>query len=101
MSRAGLCLAVLLALPLSAEKPFEFWPGAQYDSRIPTYHQVLGYDAGAQITASADILRYFDALSAATNRIKVFPYAESWEKRKLVYAAIGSLANVDRLPEIT
>ena len=44
MSRAGLCLAVLSILPLSAKKNFEFWPGAQYDPRIPTLHQVLGYD---------------------------------------------------------
>lgn len=100
MSRAGLCLAVLLVFPLSAEKAFEFWPGAQYDPRIPTFRQTLGYEPGAQITSSADILRYLDALAGASSRVKVFPYAESWQKRKLVYAALGSEANLKRLPEI-
>jgi len=100
MSRAGLCLAVLFVFPLCAQKPFEFWPGAQYDPRIPTFQHSLGYDPGAQITSSADILRYLDTLAAASSRIKVFPYADSWEKRKLVYAAVGSEANLKRLPEI-
>jgi hypothetical protein len=100
MSRAGLCLAVLLVAQLFAKNPFEFWPGAQHDPRIATIHQVLGYDPGEKITSSADILRYFEALAAASGRIKVFPYAESWEKRKLIYAAIGSDANVKRLAEI-
>src|SRR5580704_12997530 len=100
MSRAVLYLAIALALPLSAEKPFEFWPGAQYDPRIPTIHQALGYDPGEQITSSADILRYFDALAAASPRVQVFSYAQSWEKRKLIYAAVGSEANLKRLAEI-
>src|SRR6266571_821013 len=100
MSRASLCLTVLLVAPLLAEKPFEFWPGARYDPRIPTVHQVLGYSAGEQITSSADILRYFDALAAASGRVKVFPYGESWEKRKLIYAAVGSEANLKRLADI-
>src|SRR5438045_8839713 len=100
MGRAGLCLAVLLALALSAEEPFEFGPGAQYDSRIPTFRQTLGYDPCAQITSSAGILRYLDALAGATNRIKVFPYAESSEKRKLIYAAIGSTSYPTRTPAV-
>src|SRR5216684_359431 len=87
MSRAGFCLAVLFVFPLCAEKPFEFWPGTQYEP-------------GNQITSSTDILRYLEALAAASNRIRVFPYAESWEKRKLVYAAVGSEADLKRLPEI-
>lgn len=55
---------------------------------------------GRQITSSTDILRYLAALAAASGRIRVFPYAESWEQRKLVYAALGSEANLKRLREI-
>lgn len=100
MSRAGICLALALALPLCAEEPFEFWPGAQYDPHIPTVQQVLGFEDGDQITSSSDILRYLDALAAASTSLRVSPYAETWEKRKLVYAAVGSEANLKRLPEI-
>ena len=93
---------LLLAIaPLYAQKPFEFWPGTSYDSKIPTFHQVLGYDAGDRVTSSEGIVRYMQALaSAAPNRLKMFDYGETWEGRKLIYAAVGSEANIRRLTEI-
>jgi len=82
---------LLLALaPLYAQKPFEFWPGTSYDSKIPTFHQVLGYDAGDRVTSHAGIMRYMEALAAAApSRLKIFDYGETWEGRKLIYAAVG------------
>ena len=95
-----LALAALAVLPAAAQK-FEYWPGASYDPRIPTYQTILGYEAGERITSHTGILRYLDALAAAASpRIKIFDYAESWEGRRLVYAAVGSEANIRRLPEI-
>ncbi|MGB7721332.1 MAG: M14 metallopeptidase family protein, partial [Bryobacteraceae bacterium] len=93
---------LLLAIaPLYAQKPFEFWPGTSYDSKIPTFRQVLGYDAGDRVTSSEGIVRYMQALAAAApNRLKVFEYGETWEGRKLIYAAVGSEANIRRLTEI-
>ena len=38
--------------------------------------------------------------AAAPNRLKVFDYGETWEGRKLIYAAVGSEANIRRLTEI-
>ena len=92
--RRAVVLAALFVFPLCAQKPFEFWPGTQYDPRVPGFLQTLGYEPGAQITSSADILRYLDALAGASSRIKIFPYGETWEKRRLVYAAVGSDANL-------
>jgi hypothetical protein len=93
---------LLLAIaPLYAQKPFEFWPGTSYDSKIPTVHQVLGYDAGDRVTSHAGIVRYMEALAAAApTRMKMFDYGETWEGRKLIYAAVGSEANIKRLTEI-
>jgi hypothetical protein len=88
------------AATLFAQKPFEHWPGAAYDARVPTFRAVLGYDPGDQITPHAGILHYLEALASATPRIKVFTYGESWEGRKLVYAAVGSETNIGRLPVI-
>ena len=85
---------------LLATLPFEFWPGATYDARVPTFRHVLGYDPGDRITSDDGILRYLDALAVASGRLKVFEYGESWEGRKLVYAAIGSESNIRRLDEI-
>jgi hypothetical protein len=94
---------LLLAAMCAAhgQSKFEFWPGASYDPAIPTIEKVLGYKPGERISSHANLMRYFDALAAAApNRMKVFEYAKSWEGRKLVYGAIGSEANIRRLPEI-
>jgi hypothetical protein len=99
MFRAIALLALLT--PLYAQKPFEYWPGAAYDPKIPTFRQVLGYDPGERITTYDGIARYMQALaSAAPARMKVFDYGETWEGRKLIYAAVGSEANIRRLAEI-
>ena len=96
-----LSVLLLAIAPLYAQKPFEFWPGTSYDSKIPTFHQVLGYDAGDRVTSHAGIVRYMEALAAAApNRLKMFDYGETWEGRKLIYAALGSEANIRRLTEI-
>jgi hypothetical protein len=72
-----------------------------YDSKIPTQRQVLGYDPGEKVTSHAGLVAYMEALAAAApTRMKVFEYGASWEGRKLIYAAIGSEANIRRLAEI-
>jgi hypothetical protein len=98
MKRCALLAAAALCF---AQKPFEFWPGTAYDPKIPTVRQVLGYDSGDKVTSYAGLVRYMEALAAAAPaRMKVFDYGETWEGRKLIYAAIGSEANIRRLPEI-
>lgn len=80
---------------------FEFWPGAQYDPSIPTMRQVLGYDSGERISSHANLMRYMEALAAAApSRMKIVEYGRSWEGRKLIYAVIGSEANLRRLAEV-
>ncbi|HJT86548.1 MAG TPA: M14 family zinc carboxypeptidase, partial [Bryobacteraceae bacterium] len=97
MPRLPALLLLAAAVPLWPQQLPEFWPGANYDPRIPTFRQVLGYDAGQRITSHAGILRYLDALAAASPRVRIFEYGETWEGRKLVYAAIGSEANIRKL----
>lgn len=90
-----------LAAPVFAQKPFEYWPGATYDPKLPTVRQVLGYEAGDKVTSHAGLVKYMEALAAAAPaRMKVFEYGESWEGRKLIYAALGSETNMRRLSEI-
>jgi murein tripeptide amidase MpaA len=96
-----LLFLLLAAALLYAQKAFEFWPGTSYDSRIPTVRQVLGYEAGDRVTSHAGIVRYLETLAAsAPSRMKMFDYGETWEGRKLVYAAVGSEANIRKLGEI-
>jgi hypothetical protein len=90
-----------VALVCLAQKPFEYWHGASYDPKIPTVRHVLGYDPGDKITSHSGLIRYMEAIAAAApTRMKVFDYGESWEGRKLIYAAVGSEANIRRLAEI-
>src|ERR1700730_4633059 len=94
-------LPVMLCATISAQTRFEFWPGTNYDSKIPTVRQVLGYDPGDRVTSHAGIVRYLEALTAAApNHIRMFDYGETWEGRKLVYAAVTSEANLRKLAEI-
>ena len=96
------CLVLLLAATAAfSQTKFEMWPGATYDPAVPTVQKVLAFAPGERIASPEELVRYFDALAAAQpNRIKVFDYAKSWEKRRLIYAAIGSEANIRRLAEI-
>ncbi len=99
MRIAALLLAS--ALLLGAQTKFEMWPGATYDPAVPTPKKVLGYDFGDRVSSHANIVKYMNALAAAEpNRIKVFEYGKTWEGRELIYAVIGSEANIKRLPEI-
>ncbi len=94
--------ALLSNAAQSDESSANFWPGASYDPAIPTFRQVLGYDAGERISNHAAMLRYFEALErAAPERIKLHRYAVSWEGRQLIYAAIADPANLARLDSIT
>jgi hypothetical protein len=94
-------LLLLFALGTFAQPKFEYWPGASYDPAVPTLKKVLGYDFGDRISSHANIVRYLNALAAAEpNRVKVMDYGRTWEGRELVYAVIGSEANLKRLPEI-
>jgi len=96
------CFVLLLAAAAAfSQSKFEMWPGATYDPAVPSVQKVLSYSPGERIAAPEELVRYFEALAAAQpNRIKVFDYAKSWEKRRLIYAAIGSEANIRRLADI-
>ncbi|HJS72978.1 MAG TPA: M14 metallopeptidase family protein, partial [Vicinamibacteria bacterium] len=71
------------------------------DPGVPTFEKVFSHAPGERILSHAQILAYVDALAAAKpERMRVFEYARTWEGRKLVYAMIGSEANMARLEEI-
>jgi Zinc carboxypeptidase len=94
-------LLIVCALTAAAQTKFEYWPGANYDPSVPTPQKVLGFDFGERIANHVNLVKYLEALAAAEpNRMKLFDYGSSWEGRKLVYAVIGSEANIRRLPEI-
>ena len=102
MVRASiLSLISTLVLVGSASAQEAFWPGVSYDASVPTMEQVLGHAPGDRIVSHAEMLEYLEALTEARPaQIQVQEYARTWEGRELVYAVIGSPANMGRLDEI-
>lgn len=100
---AALLLAVTI-VPAAAKSPEDmalYWPGVTYDEAIPRIEQVLGYQPGTVITRPEHALAYFRALEAAApERIEIFEYATSWERRPLIYAVIGTPERLDNLGAI-
>src|ERR1041385_978397 len=70
-------------------------------SSVPTPKQILGYELGDKFSSHGRIEKYVLALrDAAPNRVRVFPYGESYEGRTLYLVAFGSSENLNRLEEI-
>ncbi len=97
---AALFLVVCGSVVPAAGAGFDFWPSAKYDPAIPTFRGVLGYEPGERISSPDQLVAYLRALEAASPRIRTFEYGQSWEGRKLIYAAIGSEANLRRLDDV-
>ena len=90
----------MAAAPASGQT-YEFWPGTRYDASVPTLEKIAGHRHGERITAPEDIVRYLRALAEARPaQMRVWEYGRTWENRPLIYAVIGSEANLRRLDEI-
>jgi hypothetical protein len=86
-----------LLAPLSNGEVVELPP---LDEKVPRPDAVLGYPVGSRFTHWERIVAYFDALAAASPRVKVWEYGRTYEGRPLELAAISSPANLARLEEI-
>ncbi len=97
----GLLSISVTALIASEATDSEMWPGARYDESIPTFDDILGHAPGEWIVSHPDALRYLRALeSASAGRMKVFTTGETWERRELVYAVIGTKQRLDALDDL-
>lgn len=76
-------------------------PGTGYDPDAPRMEDVIGHALGEAVSAPDELRRGFEALAAAyPERIRLFPYATSWEGRELFFAVIGTperIANLDAI----
>ena len=75
-------------------------PGASYDPRVPTPRSVLGHELGDRFTSHRAMTRYFEAVAAATRRVKVDTIARSFEGREMFLITVSSEANMARLEQI-
>jgi hypothetical protein len=74
---------------------------ATYDGTVPAPKKVLGYELGSKQASNADILKYWDAVDRASDRVVTGTFATSWQGQPLRYALVGSPTTLSRLPRIT
>ncbi len=73
---------------------------ADYDPAIPTYTETLGYAPGEAITTHREMLRYLQTLAAASDRVSMRTYGQTYQGRDLVTAVVSSPENIARLEKI-
>jgi hypothetical protein len=95
-----LALGLVLAPVAAAAQPFEFFPGANYDPSVPTLEQVVGHTWGDRLTMPHEVECYLQALAAASPKVELVRYAESWEGRSLYYLVVASETNLARVDDI-
>ncbi|UCH10893.1 MAG: peptidase M14, partial [Fidelibacterota bacterium] len=86
---------------LYAELGIEGWvEGTDYDPSIPTYAEVLGYAPGEALTTHREMLRYLSTLAAASDRVVLETYGESYQGRELAIAVVSSPDNLASIEQI-
>lgn len=94
----------MLILPVDSifgqHRSFDFDPDLEYASDIPSPKDFLGYELGEEYTPHSDVMRYFKTLAEVSDRMTLETYGETYEGRKLVYAAISSENNQSMMGEI-
>lgn len=98
-----LALSFLSCLVAQDENPFErfvFEPALFYDEAIPSPESALGYELGARFTEYARVVRYFEQLAEASDRVRLNQYGETYEGRPLINLVITSAEHQARLEEV-
>lgn len=94
----GLSTAHAQELPFDSDVPL---PGVTgYAAGIPTPDDVMGHRIGTRHTIPHQVVDYFEAVAAASDRVVYGEHARSYEGRKLVHAIVTSPANHARLEAI-
>ena len=71
-----------------------------YDPSVPTPADVLGYTIGERHTRPEEVVRYVEAVAAASPRVEVGFHGTTYEGRQLIHATVSTPANLARLEEI-
>jgi hypothetical protein len=89
---AFLVLSLLAGMGVASGQPF--------DPDVPSPGSVLGFEPASRPARCDEIVRYYEALAAATPRAKLTEYGRTHEGRPLVYLTITDEKHMVRLGEI-
>src|SRR5881296_1109640 len=99
--RPALLLAFVLACPLTAQEPFDFYSRGPYRPAVPRPEAITGYAAGSQHTMYAVMQHYLDTLVAtATDRVRIETWGRTSECRPIRALIVSDPANLAKLDQI-
>ena len=82
----------ILSAGLPLASPYEV-DGIEYDSRIPDIEKITGIKTGLRHTTSFQLIEYFRAVEATSNRVSLIEYGRTYEGVPLICAAVTSPEN--------
>jgi hypothetical protein len=98
---SGLLLLLSLAPLFAATSSFDFYARGPYRPSVPRPSHLLGYEPGEFHTDFRGMERVILAIAhAASDRVRVIEYGQSYERRPLRLIIISSPENMNRLEEI-
>ncbi len=99
-----LLLFAYFSPPITAQdqrKPLTYYlPNIQYNPAIPRPEDYLGFQIGEWHVSHDQIIGYFQALDAASDRIELVKYGKTHENRQLFVAMISSPENLKNKDKI-
>ena len=101
MRRLAVVLLTLAATPPVPSASHDWVPGATYDPRVPTIHQVLGFEPGTRLTTFYETEKLLRAWAEAVpDRSRLLEFGEDYEGKTLYHLAISSPENIENLDAI-
>ena len=95
------CTFLFLCSQSYAQKPLTYYlPDVEYDEAIPTPEEVLGYQIGEWHLSHDRLYMYMRELAAASDRITLHHFANTYEDRPLIYLLITSEDNHANIDDI-
>jgi len=95
------CALLFLFGQSHAQKPLTYYlPDLEYDEDIPTPEEVLGYQIGEWHLSHDQLYMYMRELAAASDRITLHHFADTYEDRPLIYLLITSEDNHANIDDI-
>ncbi len=87
---------------VTAQKPSldYYFTDTNFAADIPTPESILGYQIGEWHVSHDQVVMYFRALAAASDRVTLTEYARSYEQRPLIYLTVTSTENHRQLQKI-
>jgi len=97
----GVLLTWSSAAPCASAETFDFYARGPYRASVPRPSHILGYEPGEFHTDFRGMERVVFAIAqAASDRVRVIEYGQSYERRPLRLLIISSPENMRRLEEI-